>query len=154
MILTLQEFLRQERDNFSSLVVTSGGFDPLHIGHIRCIQAARILGDGLVVLVNDDDFLFRKKGYKVMSLQDRMEIVDALRGVDYTIAWHSDEQTVIGALEQLRPAVFAKGGDRCNRESIPEWDICEQIHCLVALGVGGGKIRSSSDIVPKEFNLA
>ena len=95
-----------------------------------------------------DDFLERKKGYAFMPLEERMEIINAIKGVDFVVPWETDgDQTVCGALELLRPRFFTKGGDRTDYTNIPEWDICQNIGCEIIAGVGGDKIQSSSDLV-------
>lgn len=142
----------------SCIVATSGGFDPLHVGHVRCIrEAANIartdisddLGN-LVVIVNGDGFLQRKKGYIFMPLKERMEIIAALEGVDFVVPWDDGTQFVTGALEQLMPAYFAKGGDRSTAENVPEFEVCKKIDCEVLFGIGGSdKAQSSSDLVKK-----
>ena len=81
-----------------------------------------------------------------MPLKERMEIIDAIEGVDYVVPWETDgDQTVCGALEVLRPQYFTKGGDRSARDRIPEADICDKIKCKILYGVGGtNKMQSSS----------
>ena len=148
--------------------MTSGGFDPLHVGHVRCIkETVRLSKDprqypkakrGLVVVVvNCDDFLRAKKDYAFMALQDRMEIIDAIEGVDVVVPWFykNDDFTVIGAIEKIRPKYFTKGGDRTDATNIPEWDICRKVNCAILTGIGGEKIRSSSEFVENadRFNL-
>ncbi len=139
--------------------VTSGGFDPLHVGHLRCIQeSAEIAQRGsrtgndwkpgvLIVIVNGDGFLHRKKDFAFMTCPERMEIIAGLQGVDYVVEWDDGGQTVVGALEVLRPDFFLKGGDRDNRENVPEFGICKDIGCKVIFNVGGGKVQSSSHLV-------
>ena len=102
-----------------------------------------------VVVVNADSFLIRKKGFAFMPLQERMEIIDSIKGVDFVVPWETEgDQTVIGAIEILRPTYFTKGGDRFDASTIPEWDICQSINCEILTGIGaGGKIQSSSDLV-------
>lgn len=144
---------RKRHPNEVPLVCTSGGFDPLHVGHLRCIQAAAMLkgNDGLfVVIVNGDGFLTRKKGYVFMPLEERMELVAALRGVDFVVPWDDGGQFVTGAIEVIRPNVFAKGGDRASAVDVPEFDTCVQLGCHVVFGIGGkDKVQSSSDLVQK-----
>ena len=141
--------------------VTSGGFDPLHVGHLRCIQeSSEISARGrkihndwrpgvLVVIVNGDGFLHRKKGYQFMSVEERMEIIAGLEGVDYVVDWDDGSQTVSGALEILCPDFFLKGGDRDNRDNVPEFDVCKETDCKIIFNVGGGKVQSSSELVKK-----
>ena len=128
--------------------MTSGGFDPMHIGHLRCIQEtaqlAKECNGKTVILVNGDGFLDRKKGGAFMPCVERCEIIAGLRGVDLVIPWDDGSQTVVGAIEQLEPSFFTKGGDRDDPTVIPEWGICQKIKCEVVFGIGGGKIQSSS----------
>ncbi len=151
MILTIEQLLPKleiQRNKGNQIVATSGGFAPIHIGHLRCIQESAEIGDCLVVIVNGDGFLTRKKGIVFMSHAERMEIVDGLKGVDYVVGWDDGSQTVVGALELIRPDFFAKGGDRSTAQAVPEFDVCEKIGCKVVFGVGGSdKIQSSSDLI-------
>lgn len=127
------------------LVATSGGFDPLHIGHARLFQEAKKLGDRLVVIVNSDDWLIRKKGFVFMPLKQRLEMVMAIKGVDDVLVWDDGTPTVSGALKKLRPDIFAKGGDRSSLDKIPEAAVCKEIGCKIVTNVGrGGKVESSS----------
>ena len=153
---SIQE-LKRELDRLGfDIYVTSGGFDPLHVGHLRCIQdgaeMAQRAADGvLVVIVNDDGFLERKKGYSFMPCEERMEIIAGIEGVDYVVRWDDSSQTVVGALEILEPQYFLKGGDRDNRGNVPEFDVCKELDCKVVFNVGGGKIQSSSKLVQNQL---
>jgi cytidyltransferase-like protein len=133
------------------IVMTSGGFDPAHKGHIRCLiesgNIARQMGYKLVVVVNGNGFLLRKKGYAFMDVAERMEMIDSIKGVDYVTNWDDGTQFVTGAVQKLSPKVFTKGGDRTDRSNIPEFSVCEEIGCEVITGVGGEKIQSSSELV-------
>jgi len=132
------------------IVCTSGGFDPLHVGHLRCIQESRRFGQLLVVIVNGDSFLQRKKGYVFMPLAERMELIDGIAGVIHVVAWDDGSQYVDRALATLRPDFFTKGGDRSSPECLSpaELQICEAIGCRICYGVGGReKIQSSSSLV-------
>ena len=155
-------------DHLQPIMMTSGGFDPLHVGHLRCIQGTVKLANNpkkfpaaykpiVTILVNCDDFLKAKKGYNFMSLQDRMEIIDGIKGVDCVIPWFykNDDFTVVKAIHKIRPRWFTKGGDRTGATNIPEWEICRQKGCEIITGVGGEKIRSSSELVENadRFNL-
>lgn len=146
---------KRHRKQFGNtpLVATSGGFDPLHVGHVRCILGSALLKgeDGLlVVVVNGDGFLTRKKGYVFMPLQERLELIASLKGVDYVVPWDDGSQFVTGAVEIMKPNIFAKGGDRSTAENVPEYDVCVKTGCSVVFGIGGGeKVQSSSDLVTK-----
>ena len=168
MIFNKVENLRQflsKNHNERPIYMTSGGFDPIHIGHVRCIKGTAALAKDkirhpsiltgiVVVVVNGDSFLHRKKGYAFMPLAERMEIIDSLEGVDYVVAWETNEdQTVCGAIEILRPNYFTKGGDRTDFTNIPEWDVCQKVSCEIIAGVGGDKIQSSSDLVNAATDL-
>lgn len=87
MILSFDDLLRRLPDSPRPLVASSGGFDPLHVGHLRCIRGAAKLGKTLIVIVNGDGFLMRKKRYQFMSVEDRMEIIDGIKGVDFVVSW-------------------------------------------------------------------
>ncbi len=136
-------------DKKKPIVVTvSGGFDPLHIGHVRMFQEARKLGDRLVVILNNDNWLQKKKGRTFMSEQERKEILEALVCVDeVVITGHGpnpDDISICAELEQLCPDIFANGGDR-TKENIPEVALCERMGCEMVFNVGhGGKVQSSS----------
>lgn len=136
---------------FRTCVTTSGGFDPMHVGHLRCLQASASLAHNnklpLVVIVNGDGFLKRKKGFAFMPEMERAEIIAGIAGVDAVVLWDDGTQFVTGALEILRPVYFTKGGDRDSAANVPEFELCERIGCKVLFGVGGGKIQSSSDLV-------
>lgn len=92
------------------LVAVAGGFDPLHAGHVDHIRRASKLGHRLVVIVSPDRALHAKKGYVFLPLWQRMEILRGLRWVDDVVVSVDDDGTVASTLEQLRPAIFAKGG--------------------------------------------
>jgi D-beta-D-heptose 7-phosphate kinase/D-beta-D-heptose 1-phosphate adenosyltransferase len=148
------ENLRKHADLCNErLVVTSGGFDPMHVGHLRClIESAEFVSKiggrtRLAVIVNGDGFLLRKKGYAFMPEAERLEIIAGVKGVDYVVPWDDGGQTVTGAVEVLKPFAFTKGGDRNAAGVVPEFELCERIGCNVIFGVGGGKIQSSSDLV-------
>ncbi len=158
MFETIEELaknLQNAKAAYRRIVVTSGGFDPLHIGHLRCIQQSKESDrDLLVVIVNGDGFLTRKKGKPFMPLEERMEIIRGLKGVDFVTTWDDGSQTVVGALEILKPDVFTKGGDRSSADKVPEAEVCERIGCTIRYGVGGtDKVQSSSDLLKGSAKL-
>jgi len=128
-------------------VVVSGGFDPVHIGHIRLILAAGEYGD-VIVVANSDSWLFRKKGFVFMSWDQRKEILEALKGV-VRVEWVDDrDETVCEALSRLKPTYFANGGDR-KSNNVPEVQVCEDIGIEMLWNVGGSKAASSTELVNK-----
>ena len=141
------------KKNGYKIFLTSGGFDPVHIGHIRCIVETASLAKNnkgkVVVLVNGDQFLIRKKGAFFMSEMERAEIISSIKGVDLSVIWRDEGQTVSKAIDLFRPDYFTKGGDRMSPETIPEWETCLKVGCSVLLGIGGDKIQSSSDLIRK-----
>jgi cytidyltransferase-like protein len=146
-IVSFEEF-NAIRSNLGKIVCTSGGFDPIHPGHISCIHESKKFGDTLVVIVNGDSFLKNKKGRPFMDLKTRSTIVSYIRGVDYVIPFEiKNDQTVSRALEQIKPHIFTKGGDRINAKTIPEWTTCEKNNIEIISGIGFNKEWSSSDFL-------
>ena len=146
-ILSFEEF-DLIHDSLGKIVCTSGGFDPLHPGHATCIVESKQYGDTLVVVVNGDGFLRRKKGKAFMDLQTRCNLVACLRGVDYVIPFEiEDDPTVTQALRRIRPHVFTKGGDRVDNTNIPEWQVCQELGIELVSQVGKPKLWSSSDFL-------
>lgn len=134
------------------IVMTSGGFDPCHCGHARCIQDSTRLGEVLVVVVNGDNFLMRKKGFVFMPLEQRLEMIAAIEGVDFVVPWDDGTQFVHNAILTLKPHVFAKGGDRSSPLEVASCELaaCQSVGCTVAYGVGGAvKVESSSRLVER-----
>ena len=93
-------------------VAISGAFDPIHVGHIRYVREAAKLGDRLVVILNGNDFLLRKRGFVFRPFEERKEILENVKGVAEVIASVDEDQTVRKTLELVKPDIFAKGGDR------------------------------------------
>ena len=127
-------------------VMVSGGFDPLHIGHLNYLREAGKLGT-IIVVLNSDEWLMRKKGLVFMPFKERAEIVGALYcvlGAVYTV--DDDDDTVCNALWHLKPDIYANGGDRI--EAVPaENAVCKELGIEQLFGVGGDKIASSSDLL-------
>ena len=128
-------------------VMVAGGFDPLHIGHLRHIQKAKELGDYLIVVVNSDEAMINKKGYCFMPQADRLEIIQSIKWVDLAIPAMDTDSTVTKTLKHYRPDIFAKGGDR-TPDNMPqsEVDICNELGIEIRYGVGE-LLRSSSMLV-------
>jgi cytidyltransferase-like protein len=126
-------------------VCVSGGFDPVHIGHLRMIQEASKFGN-VIVIVNSDDWLMRKKGYIFMPYEERCEILEGFTATSSTTYVDDSDNTVCEALRRIKPDYFANGGDR-KTNNTPEMDVCEELEIEMLWGVGGGKIQSSSTLV-------
>lgn len=138
------------------IVAVSGGFDPIHIGHIRLLREAKKLGDKLIVILNNDNWLKKKKGYVFISENERKEILESIIYVDEVVitshAQDPDDMSVSKELEIIRPDIFANGGDR-HSTNVPEVDICQKIGCKMAFNIGaGGKVQSSSWLLEKFFS--
>jgi len=139
-----------------NVVAVSGGFDPLHVGHIRLIKEARTLGDRLVVILNNDNWLINKKRFVFMNEAERKEILLSFPFVDEVIITSHTrgdaDQSVSRELATIRPDIFANGGDRNaadaeNPDSPLYRDLatCAEHGIEVVFGVGkGGKVQSSS----------
>ena len=123
-------------------VAVSGYFDPIHVGHLEYLRMAKELGDSLVVIVNNNYQCKLKKGKHFMDENDRVEIVKALRFVDEVFLSVDKDRTVCKSLEEIKPDVFANGGDRATSE-VPETPVCKKFNIKMVDGLGD-KIRSSS----------
>ena len=126
------------------VVATSGYFDPLHVGHLECLEMAKELGDRLIVIVNSDLQAKLKKGESFMKEEDRMKIVSALKCVDHVFLSIDKDKSQCESLRHINPDIFAKGGDRTSGE-IPESKVCRELGIEIIDGLGE-KIRSSSDL--------
>tara|TARA_B100000674_G_scaffold497387_1_gene530986 strand:- start:682 stop:1137 length:456 start_codon:yes stop_codon:yes gene_type:complete len=130
------------------IVAVSGGFDPIHIGHTRMIQDARKLGN-VIVFLNTDEWLKRKKGYVFMPWEERAEILLGIKGVKEVYSAMDEDNTVCEALKFYKPDIFANGGDR-KPGLVPEYQVCEELGIEMAFSVGGDdKPQSSSWLVEK-----
>lgn len=143
-IISIEEF-KQIKDSLGKIVCTSGGFDPIHQGHISCFQESKKYGDTLVVIVNGDNFLIDKKGKPFMKLEDRCNIVSAIKNVDYVIPFEiENDLTVIEVLKIIQPDYFTKGGDRTDETNIPEWSICKKLNIEIITNIDNKNLRKSS----------
>lgn len=131
------------------VVLCTGGFDPLHSGHIAYFNEAKKLGDVLVIGVNSDDWLIRKKGEFFLSFNERSCIVSNLRVVDQVIDFDDKDDTAIDAIKRtlsLYPQaeiLFANGGDRTSM-NIPEMQNFYNGNVTFMFGVGGSDKKNSS----------
>ena len=134
------------------IVVVSGGFDPIHSGHLAYFKEAKELGMYLIVGVNSDEWLMRKKGYVFMPIEEREEIVRSIKYVNGVNRFNDDDDSAIDLLNKVKywypsdEIIFANGGDRdesnCRELSVEDIEF--------VYGVGGkDKLNSSSEIVEK-----
>jgi cytidyltransferase-like protein len=135
------------------IIIVSGGFDPIHSGHIEYFKSAKSLGDTLMVALNSDNWLEKKKGKFFMPFEERKVIIESINYVDKVIEFADDEKgSCIDALEQVKSLYpndeiyFANGGDR-NKKNIPEMDVTN-INFIFSVG-GDYKKNSSSWILNK-----
>lgn len=144
----------------------SGGFDPIHPGHIRMLKEAKDLGDVLVVILNNDNWLLKKKKFTFMTVKERKEVLEAIKYVDEVlVSGHKhdpEDMSVSEELRRLKPDIFANGGDRNiqdarNRSSSLNRDlaVCQRYGIKMVYNVGaGGKIQSSSWLIEKAAKTA
>ena len=136
--------------NNKIVVATGGGMDPVHVGHIRHFKEAKSLGDILIVMLQSDDWLIKKKGYCFIPYAERKEILESIRYVDKVIPVIDTDVSVAKTLEELKPNIFAKGGDRTlNTLPKAEIEVCKRLGIKMVFGVGGGKVQSSSWLLNK-----
>jgi len=142
--------LTTENQTVTKVVVVSGGFDPLHSGHISYLNQAKSLGDILVVGINSDEWLIRKKGRAFMNWHDRSRIIKELKAVDYVVSFDDSDNSAIKLIDTVKKTwpsstiVFANGGDR-TVENIPEMSV-EGIEFVFGVG-GETKLNSSSSLL-------
>ena len=133
-------------------IMVSGGFDPVHAGHIRMIRHAAEYGD-VIVIANSDDWLWRKKGFIFMEWERRVEILNAIKGVVLVDSVDDSDGTVCEAIRRHKPTYFANGGDR-GRTNTPEQSVCEELGVELLWSIGGDeKVDSSSDLAKKARNF-
>jgi cytidyltransferase-like protein len=138
-----------------TIVLVTGGFDPIHGGHIDYFNAARKLGDLLIVGVNSDSWLERKKGQAFMPITERVKIIENLKMVDRCMLFNDNDNTAIEAIKNVKALfpdskiIFANGGDR-TKDNIPEM-VFDDVEFVFGVG-GTDKKNSSSDILHKWKN--
>ncbi len=141
------------------IVAVSGGFDPVHIGHIDLLREAKKLGDRLVVILNNDNWLQKKKGFVFMNEKERKAVLLAIRYVDEVIITshteNAEDMSVSKELEQMKPDIFANGGDRNETDAAnPNSSLYKDIKTCERLGIKiifnlGHKMQSSSELVKR-----
>ena len=134
-----------------NIILISGGFDPIHSGHIKLINDASKYGD-VIVLLNSDEWLRNKKGKEFLSFDERKIIMQNIKGVIDVIEFDDSDKTCIDGIKKAKSLYkndiikFANGGDR-KQGGVPEQDTCERLGIEMAYNVGGSKTRSSSDLI-------
>ena len=135
--------------------IVSGGFDPIHEGHIEMIKSSAQSSDGVIVLANSDDWLCRKKGKNFYSMKTRKVILENIQGVIDVLEFDDTDNSASDGIRKARAKypnvelVFANGGDR-GKDNIPETPTCEECNVKLEFGVGGdNKANSSSWILNK-----
>ncbi len=128
--------------------MVSGGFDPPHIGHIRMFKEASKWGK-VIVALNSDEWLMRKKGYVFMTLKERLVISTEFASVDYVMSFDDTDAPTCDAIVSMKPDAFANGGDR-KKDNTPEMEMCDELGIQMLWGIGGkDKPQSSSWLVNK-----
>ena len=139
-------------------MLVTGGFDPIHSGHIRIFNAASKLAPKLIIGVNSDEWLIRKKNFYFMELKERITIIENIKSVEKVITWDDYDNTAVGAIKLLLSSIsstegiiFANGGDR-NKNNIPELNAYKNnMRVSFVFGVGGTKKLNSSSKILNNF---
>ena len=158
-----------------SIIVLSGGFDPVHKGHLRMFRSASNLGHQVIVGLNSDEWLTRKKGKPFMKFEERKEILEGFRYVNQVLPFDDSDNTASDLIRRVHTIYgskeheynytdightgmldyykiyFANGGDRTSK-NVPEMDVCRELDVTMLWGIGGGKIQSSSWLINGEEN--
>ena len=140
-----------------NVIVLSGGFDPVHKGHIRMFREANNLGANVIIGLNSDEWLTRKKGKPFMEWNERAEILESCKFVTQVLSMDDSDDTASDIIRQVAKLYkgqdmniyFANGGDR-GKGNVPELDVCKDLNVVMLWGIGGGKIQSSSWLINKK----
>lgn len=138
-----------------TVIIISGYFNPIHLGHINLIKSAKALGDYLIVIVNNDKQQIMKKGKIIMNENERLEVVEAVRYVDEALLSIDEDNTINQTIDMLAQKykgdkiIFANGGDRDSEKAIPEAGVCEKNNIEMKFGVGGSDKKNSSSSINK-----
>ena len=159
-----------KEDWIKNVIIVSGGFDPVHKGHIRMFRSASNLGHQVIVGLNSDEWLTRKKGKPFMKFEERKEIIEGFKYVNQVLPFDDSDDTASDLIRRVHTIYnseahehsysdlpqqgmmdyyqiyFANGGDR-GKGNVPEVDICKDLEVVMLWGVGGGKIQSSSWLI-------
>ena len=142
-----------------NVIIVSGGFDPVHKGHIRMFREAANLGHQVIIGLNSDEWLTRKKGKPFMKWEERAEILESCKFVTQVLSMDDSDDTASDIIKQVANLYknqdmniyFANGGDR-KKGNVPELDVCKDLNVVMLWGIGGGKIQSSSWLINGEKN--
>jgi len=121
----------------NSTIALSGGFDIIHAGHIRMFKGARLFGK-VIIILNSDDWLKKRKGYVLMPFEQRKEILLSLRDIHNVVEVDDSDGTVCEALLRIKPTIFGNGGFRTT-ENTPERRLCQEHGIVTVYGIGGGE---------------
>ncbi len=158
------------KDWRKSVIILSGGFDPVHKGHLRMFREASWLGHQVIVGLNSDDWLTRKKGKPFMPWEERKEVLESMRYINQVLPFDDSDDTACDLIRRVHTIYnskaydhnysdlpqqgmmdyykiyFANGGDR-GKGNVPELDVCKDLNVVMLWGIGGGKIQSSSWLI-------
>ena len=156
-----------------SVIILSGGFDPVHKGHLRMFREASNLGHQVIIGLNSDEWLTRKKGKPFMNFEERKEIIEGFKYVNQVLPFDDTDDTANDLIKRVYDIYnsdsyehdysdaghmgmmdyykiyFANGGDR-GKGNVPEVGVCKELDVTMLWGVGGGKIQSSSWLINGE----
>ena len=156
-----------------SIIVLSGGFDPVHKGHLRMFREASNLGHQVIVGLNSDDWLTRKKGKPFMKFEERKEILESFKYVNQVLPFDDSDDTASDLIRRVHSLYdgeehdhnysdaghmgmvgyydiyFGNGGDRTS-DNVPEMIVCKELDVTMLWGIGGGKVQSSSWLISGE----
>ena len=142
------------KDWRKSVIIMSGGFDPVHKGHIRMFREAANLSINVIVGLNSDKWLTRKKGKPFMNWDERAEIIQSCKYINQVLPFDDSDETANDIIKQVCSLYrdfdvniyFANGGDRTS-DNVPEMKVCDELGVEMIWGLGGGKIQSSSWLI-------
>ncbi len=137
------------------IMLLSGGFDPVHKGHVEMFKAAKFMADTVVVGLNSDEWLTRKKGKPFMDFDERKFILESMECIDYVFGFDDSDDTACDFIRKINQVyntdtstrlMFGNGGDRTD-QTTPEMKYCRENGVSLVFSVGGGKIQSSSELI-------